>query len=249
MTFTNENPCNYYYTESDDSFSFDLKQWIAKTIPRRKIQSEVIYQKQNDPSSIMYNIPMKLTQEEFERERLAFTYYNSEKFNEDGYPLEMSIEEAKHKLHTEAGLVAPKAFDLIKKVHTKGVNRMLLTYVGEISEYKAYGHFHPYIINQDGTKNRECRTCVVMIPLNHNMPVTERVFFNHQDVGNKEEEEIIDACRKTASPYDKPKGNVVDILMPKPGQYLVVDFLASRCLHWLENYGTKNEYLCIIAEN
>ncbi len=249
MYFTNENPCTYYYTSDDDNFSFDLDHWIGNIIPRRRMQGEAIYQKQNDPNGSMYNIPVKLSLEELEKERLAFSYYNSGKFNENGSPLEMSIEEAQHKLYEEAKLVAPKAFDIIKQVHTNGVNRMLLTYVGEISEYKAYGHFHPHILNQDGTKNRECKTCVVMVPLNHTMPVTERVFFNHQDIVNNEEEEIIEACRKTASPYDKPRGNVVDLLMPSMGQYLVVEFLSSRCLHWLENYGTTNEYLCIIAEN
>ena len=248
MTFTNETPCYYYYTESDKNFSFDLQHWIENTIPRRKQQGELVYQKQNDPTSKLYNIPVKLTLEEIEKERLAFKYYTSDKFNEDGSPLEMSIEEAQHKLYEETKLVAPKAFELIRKVHTNGVNRMLLTYVGELSQYKAYGHFHPNILNQDGTKNRECRTCVVMIPLTHAAPVTEKVFFNHQDVLDREEE-IIEACRKTASPYDKIRGNVVEILMPSNGQYLVVEFMASRCLHWLENYGTTNEYLCIIAEN
>ena len=249
MTFTNQNPCHYYYTESDDSFSFDLQHWIENTIPRRKMQGDLIYQKQNDPSSNLYNIPVKMSIEEIEKERLAFKYYNSGKFNIDGSPLEMSIEEAQQKLYEEAKLVAPNAFELISKVHTNGVNRMLLTYVGELSQYKAYAHFHPNILNQDGTKNRECKTCVVMVPLKHTMPVTERVFFNHQDYVDDSEEQIMETCRQTATPYDKPRGNVVDILMPSIGQYLVVEFLASRCLHWLENYGTTNEYLCIIAEN
>ena len=247
--FSNENPCNYYYSSDDPSFSFDLQRWITNTLPRRKLQGEMIYQKQNDPTSNMYNIPVKLSLDEIERERLAFTYYNFGKFNEAGSPLEMSIEDAQQKLYEESSLIAPKAFELIKKVHRNGVNRMLLTYVGPVSEYKAYGHLHPYILNQDGTKNRECHTCVVMVPLNHVMPVTEKVFFNHLDILDDEEEQIIESCRKTASPYDKPRGKVIDILMPNMGQYLVVEFLASRCLHWLENYGTTNEYLCIIAEN
>lgn len=249
MNFSNENPCYHYYTTSDDDFSFDLDHWIENIIPRRKLQGDLIYQKQNDPTSNMYNIPIKFSAEEIEKERLAFKYYNSDMFTENGSPLEMGIENAQRKLYEETKLIAPKAFEIIRKVHTNGVNRMLLTYVGEISQYKAYGHFHPYILNQDGTKNRECTTCVVIVPLNHNETVTEKVFFNHQDILSDEEEAIMESCRKTASPYDKPRGKVVDITMPSMGQYLIVQFQASRCLHWLENYGTKNEYLCIIAEN
>lgn len=250
MNFTNENPCTYYYINVDDSsFEFDSQFWLDKTIPRRKLQSELIYQSQNDITNRMYNIPVKFTPEEFERKRIAFTYYNTDKFNDNGSPIEISIEDIQTILREKAGLVAPKAFELIEKSHPSGVNRIALTYVAGVSEYEAHAHFHPHILNRNGSHNRDCRTCVVIVPLKHTMPVTEKVFFNHQEIVSREEEEIIEACRKTASPYDKPRGNVVDILMPSPGQYLVVDFLGSRCLHWVENYGTTNEYLCIVAEN
>lgn len=249
MYFTNKNPCNYYYTESDDQFSFDVDYWMKSMIIRRKAQAEAIYQKQNDPTTSMYDLPIKLSLEELERERLAFTYYNCDKFDENGAPIEIPVEAIQQKLYQEIRLNAPKAFNLIKQVHNTGINRMLLTYVGEISDYKAYGHFHPHIENQDGTNNRDCKTCVVIVPLNHTMPVTERVFFNHQEIVDDKEEKVIETCRKTASPYKTIRGKVLDIRMPNPGEYLVLEFLGSRCLHWLENYGTTNEYLCIIAEN
>jgi hypothetical protein len=249
MAFTNKNPCRYSYNSSDESFSFDLNFWLQETIPRRKLQSERIFQEQNDKNSKMYNIPVKLSLEELARTRLSYKYYVTDNFNSDGSPIEINFEEIQNRLLRDAGLVAPKALELIKKVHPNGASRFALTYVGEQSDYKAYGHFHPHILNQDGSYNRDCKTCVVIIPIDHTMPATEKVFFNHQEFVSDEEEEIIETCRITASPYDKPRGNIVDIPMPNMGECLVVEFVGSRCLHWLENYGTENKYLCLIAEN
>lgn len=249
MNFTNENPCNYAYVKAEDDFSFDLVTWTGKVLPNRNIKGKAIYERQNDPNSEYYNIPIKYSLEQLENSRLTFEWFNTDNFADDGSPIEIPIDILEQQVKEQSGFIAPKVFEEIEKIHTKGVNRFAISHVGEHTEYKAYGHFHPKIKNKDGSNHRECHTVVVIMPVNHSDPVTEKVFFNHQEKVDDNEERIIELCRNTASPYETVRGNTLGITMPSPGEYLVVEFHGNRCLHWLENYGTKNEYLCLIAEN
>jgi hypothetical protein len=249
MNFNNENPCNHQYVDGDENFSFDARLWLEKAIPERKKKNELILQAQHDTNNHFHHLPVKLTEEQFEKERLLYKYYNTEKLTEDGLPIEMSVEEIQNKLREDIGLIAPKAFDFVRKSFPKGACRFAITYIDKHSSHRAHKHLHPRIMDKDGKNIRECRACVVVIPLNHPSPTTERVFFNHQDPRPPGEEIIMDLCRWTASPYETVRGQVIDLLMPKPGQYLILDFISSRCLHWVENYGTENEYLCLIVEN
>jgi hypothetical protein len=249
MTFTNENPCRYQYTDSDENFSIDTELWLAKAIPERAMKNEHIFSEQQKVDSDMKHLPVKLTKEQFEKERLLYRYYNTGNHDENGLPIEMSIEEIQQTLLADAGLVAPKAFEFIKKTFPNGASRFALTYIAEHSSHKAHKHLHPRIMSKDLKNVREARTCVVVIPLEHKSPVSERVFFNHQDPNDHQVELIMDLCRWTASPYETTIGHILDIMMPSMGQYLVIDFISSRCLHWVENYGTENNYMCLIVEN
>jgi hypothetical protein len=249
MHFTNENPCQYRYVDRDENFFFDASEWLEKTIPDRQLKNEFILKEQHDTDSAYQHLPIKFTKEQFEKERLLYKYYNTTKHDEDGLPIEMSIEEIQHRLHEIIGLNAPKAFDFVKESFPKGACRFAITYIDKHSSHRAHKHFHPRIMDKDSKNIRECRACVVVIPLNHPSPATEKVFFNHQDLRTHQEELIMDLCRWTASPYETVRGHVTELLMPAMGQYLILDFMSSRCLHWVENYGTENEYVCLIIEN
>jgi hypothetical protein len=249
MQFTNTHPCSYRYTDSDENFSVDIDIWLEKAIPERKKKNDLILQEQNNTNSHMQHLPVKLTEEQFEQERLLYKYYNTSKHTEDGLPIEMSVEEIQSKLREDTGLIAPKAFDFIRKSFPNGACRFAITYIDKHSSHRAHKHLHPRIMDKDGKNIRECRACVVVIPLNHSSPATEKVFLNHQDPNGHTEELIMDLCRWTASPYETVRGQVTELLMPSMGQYLILDFMSSRCLHWVENYGTENEYLCLIVEN
>lgn len=249
MNFSNENPCNYYYTDRDKDFSLDIDIWLEKAVPERQYKNDLILKAQNDSDSHLQHLPVKLTKEQFEKERLLYKYYNTTMHHEDGSPIEMSIEEIQDTLHKDTGLVAPKIFECIRKIFPNGACRFAITYIDKHSSYRAHKHIHPRIMDKDGKNIRECRACVVVIPLNHTSPATEKVFFNYQDPGTHMEELVMDLCRWTASPYETVKGQVLELMMPDMSQYLVLDFMSSRCVHWTENYGTENEYLCLIIEN
>lgn len=249
MTFTNENPCKYQYVDKEESFSVDIDLWLEKAIPEREMKNEMIFREQYNEDSHMKHLPVKLTKEQFEKERLLYRYYNTDKYDEEGMPIELSIEEIQKQLWEDAGLVAPKAFELVRNIFPNGTSRFAITYVDKHSSYKAHKHLHPRIMSKDGKNIREARTCVVIVPINHNAPATEKLFFNHQELGTHIEELLMDLCRWTASHYETIKGQVIDIQMPSRDQYLVVEFMSSRCVHWVENYGTENEYLCLIFEN
>lgn len=248
MNFTNENPCQYQYIDKDENFSFEPHLWLEKAIPERKRKNSLIFQAQHDTDNELHYLPVKLTEEQFEQERLLYKYYDTSKHTEDGLPIEMSIDEIQSKLREDTGLIAPKAFDCIRKSFPNGACRFAITYIDKHSSHRAHKHLHPRIMDKDGKNIRECRACVVVIPLNHPSPATERVFFNHQEPNGHIEELLMDLCRWTASPYETVRGQVIDVLMPTVGQYLILDFMSSRCLHWVENYGTENEYLCLIVE-
>ncbi len=249
MNFTNEHPCNFYYVKGDTDFQFDIERWTQKVLPVRNHKGSLVHKYQNDPNSKLYDIPVKMTIEELEKSRLTFEWFDTESYNEDGSPNEIPIPTLEQWVEQRSQFSAPIAFREIEKIHSKGVNRFAISHVGKLTEYKAYGHFHPCIKNQDGSNNRECHTVVVIIPINHTQPATEKVFFNHQDMLTAEEERIVDLVRNIASPYETIRNNVLEVCMPSMGEYLIVEFQGSRCLHWLENYGTENEYICLIAEN
>lgn len=249
MNFTNENPCNFHYVLGDEDFQFDIENWTEKVLPVRNHKGSLVYQYQHDPNSKLYDIPIKMTIEELEKSRLTFEWFNTESFNDDGSPNEINIATLEQWVEERSQFSSPTAFREIEKIHSTGINRFAISHVGKLTEYKAYGHFHPCIKNKDGTNHRECHTVVVIIPINHKHPITEKLFFNHQDTLTNEEEHIVDLVRDIASPYETVRGNVLEVRMPSPGEYLVVEFQGSRCLHWLENYGTENEYICLIAEN
>lgn len=249
MNFSNENPCRYQYVDSDEDFFFDNALWLEKAVPERKRKNDLILQAQHDSNSEMQYLPVKLTEEQFEKERLLYKYYNTTNHHEDGSPIEMSIDEIQRKLCEDTGLNAPNAFDVVRKSFPKGACRFAITYIDKHSSHRAHKHFHPRIMDKEGKNIRECRACVVVIPLKHLSPVTEKVFFNHQELRTHHEELIMDLCRWTASPYETVRGKVTELSMPNMGQYLALDFMSSRCLHWVENYGTENEYLCLIVEN
>lgn len=251
MRFTNENPCRYQYTDCDENFSSNLDLWLEKAVPERILKNEHIFREQhNDNSATNLNhLPVKMTKEQFEKERLLYRYYVTENYDEAGLPIEMSIEEVQQKLLADAGLIAPKAFEFIKESFPNGVSRFGVTYVNKHSSYTAHKHLHPRIMAKDLKMIRECKTCLVVIPIQHTAPATEKLFLNHQEPNDHQVELIMDLCRWTASPYETVRGHVLDVAMPSMGQYLVVNFISSRCLHWVENYGTENNYLCLVAEN
>lgn len=249
MNFTNDNPCNYHYVKVENDFVFDIDPWSQKVLPSRNQNIKTLYELQNNPNHKMYNIPIKMTLEEYERERSTYEWYTTSEWNEDGSPIEITIPDLEQRVKENSGLSCPTAFREIQKVHTSGIDRLGISHIGKLTNYHLHHHFHPPIKNKDGTYNRDCHSVVVIIPMTHNDPVTETVFLNHQEFVSMEEEHIISLCRETASPYTTLRGNVTSVLMPSPGEYLVLEFNGSRCLHWLENYGTKNEYLCLLAEN
>lgn len=250
MNFTNSHPCMFYYASSSEEVQVDMNAWLHQVVPERTEQIAHIVNAQEDSGDPLYRLPIKLSADQLQRNRLFYKYYNTETYTSDGMPVEISVDEIERRLGEDISFRAPKVFDHIRKYFPNGAARYAITHVGEKSGYQVHGHFHPHITKQDGSFVRPCNSCVVIIPMKSALPARGKVFFNHQEEAQDEKHHwMMEACRATGSPYEKRRGYVEGLTLPEVGQYLVVQFSASRCLHWVESNGAQNEYLCLIAEN
>ena len=169
------------------------------------------------------------------------------------YPIEQAFEEYKRLYEIDA----PNAFIELHKLSPLISRSFVLAFLGkEFNERYRSGyvhkHFHPPAANANNVYELSTRrTITAVIPTKIVDPVSEQVClqkFEYDFVGKSP---IYNAYQD--SDWQEQNLLLDDMIekidMPKPGQYLILDFVSSHTLHWVENNSnTNNEFIFLVQD-
>lgn len=240
------NPCTYSYIESDDLSSLYLSdEWIEARKIERGQNMERFAKKFNDENHRLYvfnnNIDYYL--EAMKYNNLGQMYYRRASLEDTQATAEYCHSQIIDICHT----TLPKAFDAIDK-HQDGIDTFFMVLLNEDSKYRAEKHFHT---RNPLDRSKDRRAVTVVIPYKIVEPVNEYVKFQYVDstIDKKSGLDINLVRDNILRTEEDPELPIQSIKMPDVGQYLVIDFNSTKCLHWVENNGSKNEYICLITES
>lgn len=177
---------------------------------------------------------------------------------ENGAAVQYPIEQAFEAYKTVYGIDSPEAFDELKKLSPVITRSFILAFLGkEFNQKYRNGFVHKHFHAPEPDSNNVYpepgirRTITVAIPTKIVDEVSEQVClqeFDYDFVGKTpiyNGYQNIEWQQQNLSMHDE----VTKIDMPKPGQYLVLDFIASHTLHWVENtLDTANEFIFLVHD-
>lgn len=184
-------------------------------------------------------------------------YLTPSRFSEDGNEIEYSVKECFEACVSQCGFELPTAFAELEKLSPKIIKSFIgYSAISSNKFKKSYGyvlkHIHPPKMNASRVflepGIRKTRTIVIPIKIVNEISEAVLVQPIHYDyVGTTSDmqkfvsEEWLDALPKN--------GELIRIPMPSFGQYLVLDFISSHAVHWVENDSdSENEFIYLVTE-
>ena len=235
---------SYYYIPADPNFTFK-QEWLESCIERsRQFSYELTNSLSKDPTqpfSIVGEWYDLEQQEQFTASELI-THFDHD---ENDQLITYSATEIASMCEDVTGIKSDVVFNEIEK-HLPKVGRLLIAYMLNGSAH----HFHSQIRNDGGAGYRDSKTVTIVIPTKRVEDTVDLLNFEYQEFTDQESANInLPILQMLYSPYDivQNTDNIVSVELPTMDQYLVVQFNSTKCLHWV-NSGTRNQYLCIVAE-
>ena len=217
---------NYYYIDHTDAVpNFDYLKY------------------EQDPSIITINDMM--------------VFLTPARFSNDGNEIEYPIQECFDACVAQCGFELPNAFSELEKLSPKIIKSFIGYSATSSNKFKkSYGyilkHIHPPRMNSDRIflepGIRKTRTIVIPIKIVNDISETvlvQPVEYDYVgktcDMQNFVSEDWLDSLPKA--------GELIKIPMPSLGQYLVLDFVSSHAVHWVENDSeSQNEFIYLVTE-
>ena len=177
----------------------------------------------------------------------------------NGSIVSYDIDDAFSSYKKKFNIDAPSSFAELKALSPLIVRSFIVYYRGQAfnqryaSGNESHKHFHPPAAGPDmrfvapGTR----RTITAVLPIRIVEPVTEMVCLQQFE---------FDFVGKEPHPnsYQDPSwqkqnltevGEVIKIPMPPMGSHLILDFVSSHTLHWVENNSnTNNEFIFLVQD-
>lgn len=240
------NLCDYAYLESDDLFSLRFsEEWLAELRTAREQTAEKFsrsFYKEGHPLSVLrdkvdYYIGTTKT-------RNLMQLFYARRSLEDP---QVTTEYCQSRFADQFHIALPNAFKAVEERMEK-MDRFAMIIINEDSNYVAGAHLHA---RNPLDRSKDMRTVTVVLPYKIVEPVDTYVKFQYIDYDiDKTSGHDISLTRDyflhTEPDPDLP---TQDIKLPDVGQYLIIDFNGTECLHWVENSGSKNEYICLLFES
>jgi hypothetical protein len=176
---------------------------------------------------------------------------------ENGSPIQYPIELAFESYRAQYGIDSPAAFNELQKLSPLISRSFILAFLGkEFNERYITGHVHKHFHPPTTNKNNvyelpHRRTITAVIPTKLVDPVTEQVCMQKFDYDFIGKTPIYNVYQDVnwQNKNLKISPNIERIDMPKPGQYLILDFISSHTLHWVENsHSTNNEFIFLVQD-
>jgi hypothetical protein len=177
---------------------------------------------------------------------------------ENGAAVQYSIEQAFDSYKTLYGIDSSEAFSELKKLSPVITRSFILAFLGkEFNQKYRNGFVHKHFHAPEPDSNNVYvepgirRTITVAIPTKIIDEVTEQVCWQEFDYDFVGKTPIYNGYQNVEWQQENLAlhDTVTKIDMPKPGQYLVLDFIASHTLHWVENsQSTNNEFIFLVQD-
>jgi hypothetical protein len=176
---------------------------------------------------------------------------------ENGVAVQHPIEQAIDSYKTEYRIDSSEAFTELRKMSPAITRSFILAFLGkEFNQIYRNGfvhkHFHPPATNKNNVYDlAHRRTITAVIPTKLVEPVTEQVCMQKFDYDFIGKTPIYNVYQDVNWQNENLKisPNIERIDMPKPGQYLILDFISSHTLHWVENsHSTNNEFIFLVQD-
>lgn len=187
-----------------------------------------------------------------------FLMQNSWVKKENGLAVQYPIDLAFDSYRELYGIDSPIAFDELKKLSPVITRSFILAFLGKEFNQKyrngfVHKHFHAPETNSEGVYGEPGirRTITVAIPTKIVDEVSEQVCWQEFDYDFVGKTPIYNGYQNVEWQQENLalSDEVTKIDMPKPGQYLVLDFIASHTLHWVENLkDTANEFIFLVQD-
>jgi hypothetical protein len=177
---------------------------------------------------------------------------------ENGVAVQYAIEQAFDSYKTTYGIDSPESFTELKKLSPVITRSFILAFLGkEFNQTYRNGFVHKHFHGPETDSNNVYiepgirRTITIAIPTKVVDEVTEQVCWQEFDYNFVGKTPIYNGYQNIEWQQENLSlhNHVTKIDMPKPGQYLVMDFIASHTLHWVENsQSTNNEFIFLVQD-
>lgn len=242
------DPCKYYYIDAaNDPNPILSDEWIkSKSELKKYVVANYL---ELLASGHEESIKDLLQPDIMESLGTLNEFVKAHEFSETGELITDTAEQLLVKCKDVLNVEMPTAFAEIGN-KMPAIARFIVVYIGKASNYQAMRHFHMNRPTASGNwSNEDMRTVTIVIPYKTVAPVTETVKMQWIEYSPEKEKELRLSLIKNMFLYYEDEGAPIqEIKMPEPGQYLVLDFNSSKCLHWVENNDNQNEYICLVAE-
>lgn len=172
------------------------------------------------------------------------------KFDENDQPLVFDTSVLIDQFKEYTSIDVPNAYAELKKRMPRA-KRSGIAYINEYANYEVSKHFHGMLKSSKSLELIDTlRTVTVIIPYKITAPIQETVSFQHLEYSKEKEKELqLDLYKLLAIEWEPdPNLPITTAKMPEPGQYLILDFNSTKCLHWVDNKFNQNEYVCFLVE-
>lgn len=237
---------SYYYIPADSNFNMTLDWMEQANVYREYILEKIIDAiDQKDPLVPDSEKPKKELYTTQSPLMIPFYIYD---YNKSSGKLTTFDSDGIDELVDKIGIHAPIALEHIKKALPK-LTKFWLNYLDESCNFSLFPHCHCVLTNKDGSYDHDPRTVTVVIPTRHTVPVTETMKFTLSNYSLADKEKLhIDHIDVNYYGYRHDiEGEVIEVRLPSPGEYLVLDFNSHHYYHWIDN-SNPNEYLLLISE-
>lgn len=241
-----DNPCKYFYVESDDLSSLQMSEdWLSKMREFRQQILDKFTRAINTEGHRFYVLHDRADYylEGTKTSNLAHIIHQRRTPEQEKTTLEYC-----HSKCTDIFKTAlPNAFEALDNTIRGPIDGFALVLINSDSNYRAGAHFHPH---SPIDKTKDSRTVTVVVPYKVVEPSTSYVKFQYNDqsvdkISGLDMDIVRDNILRTEPDPDLP---IQSIKMPDAGEYLLIDFNATKCFHWVDDNGCKNEYLCLVVE-